>query len=133
MATLASSGPRTWSCEPTGGGGAEPRSDVGGGQRVEDEVRAREIARRLRLVTPEHRGVGAGHDQRPLGEAARMQDAEGAARGALGLEVRQLLDRDPQLLAERLLGPRGVAGDAVQRRALPGEVVEQLLVHAQLL
>src|SRR5690349_24257981 len=83
-------------------------------------------------MAPEHGRVRAGHDERALGEAARVQDAEGAARLALGLEVRELLDRDAELLAERLLGPHGVAGDAVERRAALGEVVEDLLVDAQL-
>src|SRR3954462_5930568 len=123
MTSRAPRGPRTWSPAPTGGGGAEPRADVGGGERVEDEVGAREVGRRLGLVAPEHARVRAGHHQCPLGEAAGVQDAERAARLALGLEVAQLLDRDAELLAERLLGPRRVAGDAVQRGAALGEVV----------
>jgi hypothetical protein len=38
-----------------------------------------------------------------------MQHAERAARGALGLEVRELLDPYSELLAERLLRGDGVA------------------------
>ena len=59
---------------------------------VEEQVRARQVARRRRLVAPAHDRVGADHDQRPLREAARVQDAERAAGGALGLEVRELLE-----------------------------------------
>ena len=99
---------------------------------VEEEVGARQVARRGRLVAPAHDRVGADHDERPLREAARVQHAEGAAGGALGLEVRELLDRDAELLLERLLGPDRVAGDAVERRAALGEVAEQLVVDAQL-
>jgi hypothetical protein len=59
-------------------------------------------------------------------------DAEGAARGALRLEVGELLDLDPELLLERLLGGDRVAGDAVERQALGGEVAEQVVVDAEL-
>ena len=39
---------------------------------------------------------------------------------------------DAELLLERLLGPGRVAGDAVERRAALAEVLEHLLVDAQL-
>jgi hypothetical protein len=61
-----------------------------------------------------------------------VQHAERAAGGALGLEVRELPDAQAELLLERLQGPDGVAGDAVERRARRVEVVEQLVVDAQL-
>ena len=108
------------------------RSDRGGVEGVEDQVRAGQVAGRVGLVAPEHHAVRARHHQRALGEAAGVQDAERAARRALGLEVRELLDRHAELVAERLLGPDGVAGDAVERRAALLEVLEDLLVDAQL-
>ncbi len=69
------------------------------------------------LIAPLDDAVGSDDHQRALREAARVIDAEGAADRALGLEVRQLLDRHAELLAERRLRPGRVAGDAVQRRA----------------
>ena len=86
-------------------------------ERVEDQVGAGQIARGGRLIAPLHDAVGADDGQRPLREAALVVDAEGAAGGALGLEVRQLLDAHAELLLKRGLRVGGVAGDAVQGRS----------------
>src|SRR3954447_19273651 len=110
-----------WSSGPIGASGAEPRSVSG--ERVEDQVGAGKLARRRRLVAPLHDGVGADQHERALREAARMQDAEGLAHGALGLEVRELLDLDVQGVLERRLRVVRVAGDAVERGAALGEVL----------
>ena len=101
-------------------------------ERVEEEVRARQVARRLGLVAPAHDRVGPADDERPLREALGMEHPERAARLALGLEVRELLDRDAEALLERALRPDRVARDAVQRRAARLELVEHLVVEAQL-
>ena len=61
-----------------------------------------------------------------------MVDAESAACVPLRLEVRELLDVHAELLAEGLLGVGRVAGDAVQRGALSSELVEHLVVEAEL-
>ena len=53
------------------------------------------------IVAPAHGAVGVHDHERALREAARVVDAERAARRALGLEVRELLDLDPELLLER--------------------------------
>src|ERR1700756_2226988 len=123
---------RMWSSSPGSGTGAEPRSVTGperargpepsrgpspapsgsARERVEDEVGPGQIAGRRRLVAPLDDGVRADDDERALGEATLVVDAEGTAGRALGLEVRQLLDRHPQLLLERRLGVGGVARDA---------------------
>src|SRR5690348_6754967 len=108
--------PRTWSSTPTGGTGAERRSDVGV-ERVEDQVGAGQVARRRRLVAPLHDAVGADQHERALREAAGVQDPEGGADGALGLEVRELLDLDVERVLERGLRVVGVAGHAVERGA----------------
>src|SRR6202000_1195346 len=78
------------------------------------------------------RGVGADQDERALREAARVQDAEGLAYRALGLEVRELLDLDVELVLERRLRVMRVAGDAVERRAALRELVEQVVIDRQL-
>src|SRR6185312_3044251 len=88
-----------------------------GRQRVENQIGAGQNAWMLGLMAPGHGAVGADDDQRALGEAARVQDAEGLARRALGLEVRELLDLDAELGLERGLRVGGVAGDAVERGA----------------
>ena len=66
------------------------------------------------------------------GESARVQHPEGRAGGALGLEVRELLAADPELLPEGALRPGGVAGDAVEAAPLLGELPQQPLVELQL-
>src|SRR4051794_35605717 len=104
-----------------GGGGAEPRSE-----RVKDQVGAGQVARLGRLVAPGDRAVGADDHERALREPARVVDAERPAGRALGLEVRQLLDLYPELPPERRLRVRGIAGDAVERRAALLEVLQDL-------
>src|SRR5207245_1731673 len=78
---------------PTGRPSARLRAEA-----VEDEVRAGQVGRRGRLVAPLHDAVGPDDDQRALREAGLVEHAEGARGGALGLEVRELLDGHPQLL-----------------------------------
>src|SRR4051812_161842 len=103
------------------------------GQRVEDQVRARQVAERLRPMAPLHDAVRPDDDERPCRASARREPcAERARRLALRLEVRQLLDRDAELLAERGLRVRVVAGDAVERRAAPGELLADLVVDLEL-
>src|SRR5919204_1354197 len=147
----ASFGPRTWSSSRNGGTGAlrksvlMPRSlagGVGGGssadgrgrEPVEDEADAGEVAGRIGQVAPTHPPVRADDHDRPVRHPAGLEvGAERACRRALGLEVRELLDRDAELLLERLLRPDRIGRDAVERRALGGEVVEGLLVDLQLI
>ena len=86
-------------------GGADRRqrggAEVVRSERVEDQVGAGQHARVLGLVAPAHGAVGVDDHERALREPARVIDAERAARRALGLEVRELLDLDPELLLER--------------------------------
>src|SRR5207253_11039037 len=79
------------------------------GDALAHQLRRRQLAGRGRLKAPAHYPVGIDHHQCALGEAARVQHAEGGADGALGLEVRELLAADAELLPERPLRPRGVA------------------------
>jgi len=80
-------------------------------------------------MTPAHDTIRADDDQRALGKATWVIDPEGAARLALGLEVRELLDAHPQPLAEGRLRVAGIARDSVQRRPLIGELRQNLLVE----
>src|SRR5437764_1399669 len=100
-----------WSASPTGGTGAEPRGSCSGSGResVEDQVRPGQVAGRRGLIAPLDDPVGTDDDERPLREAARVVGAERPACLPLRLEVRELLDREPELLPERGLGPGGVA------------------------
>ena len=86
----------------------------------------------LGLMAPDHGAVGAHDHERALREAARMQDAERRTRRALGLEVRELLDLDAELLLEGRLRVGRVARHAVQRHTLGGEVVQHLVVEREL-
>ena len=62
-----------------------------------------------------------------------MVDAERPTGLALGLEVRELLDRDAELLTKRRSDDQvGVAGDAVGGRARGREPAEQLVVEVEL-
>ena len=122
-----------------------PAHVIGGadrGQRGGAEV-AQDRASKIRLApgrTPGcsaswlhvHRAVAVDDHERPLREAARVVDAERPAGRALGLEVRELLDLDAELLLEGALRVRRVAGDAVERRALGREVLEHLVVEREL-
>src|SRR5437763_1791918 len=123
------SAPRTWSSSASAGSGALPRSVMGSGAGLDG---AGEIARAGSLVTPLDDRVGVGDHQRPLGEARLVVDAEGAADRALGLEVRQLRDVDPELLSEGVLRPRRVARDAEHPGAAGLEFVEDLVVDVEL-
>ena len=98
--------------------GAVPsRGRSGGRERVEDQVGARQVARRVGLVAPLDDAVGADHHERALREAAGVVDAERAARRALGLEVRELLDRRCRAARLNACCDAGrVAGDAVERQ-----------------
>ena len=61
----------------------------------------------LALPAPGDDAVGADDDERAVRDAGRLEvDAEGARRLALGLEVREHLDRDAELLAERASATR---------------------------
>ena len=108
-----SAGPVRWSSGPSGGSGALPSPLIAtsrAAQRAASASKIRfapgQLARVGRLVAPLHDPVGADHDERALRHAARVVDAERAARRALGLEVRELLDRDAELLLERLAATR---------------------------
>src|ERR1700710_128661 len=96
------------------------------------QLQRRQLAGRARLEAPAHDAVGVDEDERALGKAARVQHAEGRTRHALRLEVRELLDRDAELLLERFLRPSRVARNAVQRHATLGEVRERALIQLQL-
>ena len=96
--------------------GAEVAQAACRARRRSGSRRAGRRASRPRSSTrPRRRGRSA--PARAAG-SRRGADAERAAGGALGLEVRELLDLDAELLLERLLGAGRVAGDAVERRAL---------------
>ena len=84
-------------CLPAGSPAA---AALDGGEPVEDQVGAGQVARASAPGSSMDDAVGSDDHQRPLGEAAVVQHAEGRAGGALGLEVRQLGDRDAELLAE---------------------------------
>src|SRR5437588_11550437 len=133
-----SSEPRTWSSAASGGSGALPRSVTASGARldgveaVEDQVRAGEVPGTRGLMAPLHHGVRVGDHQRALGEPGLVVDPEGPAGRALGLEVRQLRDVDPELLAEGVLRPRGVAGDAEEPGAAGLEFAQHLVVDVEL-
>jgi hypothetical protein len=60
---------------------------------VEDQVRARKVVRSRAPGSSTHHGVRADDHQRALRVAGLVQHAERARRRALGLEVRELLDR----------------------------------------
>src|SRR5215212_1965944 len=133
--------PRTWSSGPIGGTGALPRpltarpapAASACGERVEDQVRARQHAGVLALPAPLHDAVGTDHHERALRHAALLVvDAERSAGRALRLPVGQLLDCDAELLLERPLRLGRVARDAIERGALRGEAVQHLLVEVEL-
>src|SRR5215211_2320073 len=145
MTTGAPAGPRTCSSGAGGGTGAEDRSPMPSSlapawrrgtaaarrasaledvQGVEEQVGARQVAGRGGFMAPAH--------ERPLREAARVQDAERPAGRAFGLEVGELLDVDAELLLERLLGVGRVAGHAVERRPALGQVLAHLVVDREL-
>ena len=62
-----------------------------------------------------------------------MVDTEGPTGLTLGLEVRELLDRDAELLAKGRLRPRRIARDAVERRAARGELAADFVIEAHLI
>src|SRR5258705_859996 len=74
-------------------------------QPLAQQLDGRQVTRGVGLMAPGDDPVGAGHDERPLREAAGGQHAEGRAGGALRLEVRQLLAAHAQLLPEGRLCP----------------------------
>ena len=80
---------------------------------------------RRRIERWRHRGDRAGRRGRPVEVRGGR-----ARRRRLGLEVRQLRDRDVELLAERLERERSVAGDAVHLHALGAELVEDRAADA---
>src|SRR5262245_62109092 len=85
-------------------------------------------------MAPAHHAVWAHNHQRTVGHPARLEVRPELLRGlALGLEVRELLDRDAELLLERDLRVRRIGRDAVERRALRLQIVERLLVDLQLI
>src|SRR5215210_6906063 len=111
---------------------ARARRSSGAVKPVEDEVRAGQLPWVGGLVAPLHDSVRIHDHERALREPTLVVDAEGAASPALGLPVRQLLDAHAQLVLERPLGPRGVAGDAVQPGAARLELFEDFLVDVEL-
>ena len=123
--------PRTWSSSPTAPGSApsrgrsSPPAPARASRSAASASKIRLAPGRspgdVGLVAPAHDLVGPDDHQCPLREATRVVDAERAADLALGLEVRQLLDRHPELPGERRLRPGRVARDPVQRRALRRE------------
>src|SRR5947209_13339836 len=138
MTTGASARPRAWSPARRPGAGALRRSLTDGRlgldrEPVEDEVRARQLARRGGQVGPLHDALGIEDDQRAVGHAAGLEVGAELARGlALGLEVRELRDARPDLRLEGLLRPDRVGGDPVEPRALGLEIAEDLLVDLEL-
>src|SRR5690606_31609847 len=107
--------PRTWSSASGAGTPALVRS---GGlllEGVEDEADTRDLERRRRAVRPAHDPVGADHDERAGRDAVVLDpDAELARDRALGVEVREQRDREPEMALEGLVRVRGVDGDAVE-------------------
>src|SRR2546423_220295 len=138
MTSLASGSPRTWSSGPEGGTSALPRSALRSGdcalfERVEDQVRARDLERRWRAVRPLHDAVRADHHERSCGHAALLVvDAELAGHLALRVEVREQRDRHAELLLEGIVRIRGVYRHAVQIDAARLQLAEHLLVDVQL-
>jgi DNA invertase Pin-like site-specific DNA recombinase/DNA-binding transcriptional MerR regulator len=97
------------------------------------QLDGRQLTRRGGLVAPAHDAVGTGDHERALGKATGVQHVKGSARGALGLEVRQLLAANSQLLLERALRPGRVARDAVQGISAQLELASDVLVQLQLI
>src|ERR1700694_5197507 len=101
-------------------------------QALAQQLEARQLAGRWSLIAPSHDSLLVEDHQRPLGEAAGMEHAEGRARGALRLEVRELLAGDAELLLEGALRPGRVTRNPVERAVLLGQLRQQPLVQLQL-
>src|ERR1700760_5033043 len=84
-----------------GGAGATERAV----DALAQQLQCGQLARRGGLEAPPHDALGIDEDERALGKAAGMQHAEGRARRALRLEVRELLDRSTVLIHKLLLPP----------------------------
>src|SRR3954447_25967956 len=118
--------PRMWSSGAGGGTGALRN-------RVEDQVRPRDLERAGRTVDPLDRQVGADHDERSRRVApALVVQAEGLGELALRVEVGEQRDADAEMLLERLMRVGRVDRYAVELDALRLELAEHLVVDVQL-
>src|SRR5215217_5091789 len=125
--------PRTWSSAAIGGSPALLRESLTL-QGVEDQVRARDLQRGGSGVRPQHLPARPDHHQRPVVVAALLDVRAVLTRDlALGMEVGQQRDRDPQVLLEGLVAEGRVDGDPVELRALLLQLAEHLLVHVHLI